>query len=417
MNGLCGASASRLVTPHRARRTPPLRAELAGLPLCGEAAPWFRQLIAFQGQERDAVLAGYTVSDPEFRIGGGQLPVQRLERLNVTVTRSRSKLVRCSSASDSSRSDSDRRRHVRRRPVAPPGEYVFDTDPAGSVELPAPDGPELTRSRSASRRFPADLQPSPPTPETVAVPPTPPQTVQPVPPALAPVLDAVRNAVTRTGWGAVSDSSGHARPEGRKPTFESCGASSPSRLTSWPHRGRTGQASRRSWSGSPRAQASTDVPVRPGNCPAGHRLRYRGRAAGYPVALYPNVRGQIRLVRQRRERQVRAVAGQARRGGRLSLRGVPHPERSGDGTVRCHRAVRGRRTPTAPCDSSNPRSGSHRRRFRGVERGLEDEEEARIKLSAVTKRPSPRLYWQRIWNRTEVAVQVSLPGPGGALTT
>ncbi len=78
-----------VVTPHRAQNAA-LREELAVVPLCGRAR--VETVDRFQGRERDAIVAGYTVADAEFAQQEAAF-LFGAERLNVTVTRPRSKLV------------------------------------------------------------------------------------------------------------------------------------------------------------------------------------------------------------------------------------------------------------------------------------------------------------------------------------
>lgn len=122
-----------VITPHRAQNAA-LRAELAVIPLCSGAR--VETVDRFQGRERDAIIAGYTVSDPEFAQQEAEF-LFSFERLNVTVTRSRSKLIllvsrRLLEVLPTDEEVFDDAQLLR--------EYIFECASAGSIELEASDG-------------------------------------------------------------------------------------------------------------------------------------------------------------------------------------------------------------------------------------------------------------------------------------
>jgi hypothetical protein len=97
-----------VVTPHRAQNAA-LREELRAVPGCEHAR--VETIDRFQGRERDVVIAGYTVADVEFAQQEAGF-LFGAERLNVTVTRARHKLVLLASR--------------RLLEVLPPDDEVFD---------------------------------------------------------------------------------------------------------------------------------------------------------------------------------------------------------------------------------------------------------------------------------------------------
>ncbi len=122
-----------VLAPHRAQNAA-LREELAAEPFGRRAV--VETVERIQGRERDAILAGYTVSDPEFALAESYF-LFRPQRLNVLVTRARSKLVLVVSR--------------RLLEVLPPDEesfdridmlreYVYGCRPAGACDLPVPGG-------------------------------------------------------------------------------------------------------------------------------------------------------------------------------------------------------------------------------------------------------------------------------------
>lgn len=78
-----------IVSPHRAQNAA-IRAALAN-DAAGNGAV-VETVDKIQGKERDAIIASYTVSDPEFALAEAEF-IFSLERLNVTITRARSKLI------------------------------------------------------------------------------------------------------------------------------------------------------------------------------------------------------------------------------------------------------------------------------------------------------------------------------------
>jgi hypothetical protein len=78
-----------VVSPHRAQNAA-IRAALANDPAGNGAV--VETVDKIQGKERDAIIASYTVSDPEFALAEAGF-IFSLERLNVTITRARTKLI------------------------------------------------------------------------------------------------------------------------------------------------------------------------------------------------------------------------------------------------------------------------------------------------------------------------------------
>jgi hypothetical protein len=78
-----------VVSPHRAQNAA-IRAALANHP-AGVGAV-VETVDKIQGKERDAIIASYTVSDPEFALAEAEF-IFSVERLNVTITRARTKLI------------------------------------------------------------------------------------------------------------------------------------------------------------------------------------------------------------------------------------------------------------------------------------------------------------------------------------
>ena len=78
-----------IVTPHRAQNK--LIRDMLGYGPEGDGAV-VETVERIQGRERDAILVSYTVSDPEFALAEAEF-IFSPERLNVTVTRARTKLI------------------------------------------------------------------------------------------------------------------------------------------------------------------------------------------------------------------------------------------------------------------------------------------------------------------------------------
>jgi superfamily I DNA and/or RNA helicase len=76
-----------IVSPHRARNAA-IRAALAN-DGAGKGAV-VETVDKIQGKERDAIIASYAVSDPEFALAEAEF-IFSLERLNVTITCARTK--------------------------------------------------------------------------------------------------------------------------------------------------------------------------------------------------------------------------------------------------------------------------------------------------------------------------------------
>jgi len=118
-----------------------------------------------QGRERDAVLAGYTVSDPEFALVEAAFLFDA-RRLNVTVTRARCKLILLLSR--------------RLLEVVPPDEEVFESatqlreyvegcEEIAFIDLPGPDGqsyPAVIRGRRFLEPA-AEIEPEPAMPSAL----------------------------------------------------------------------------------------------------------------------------------------------------------------------------------------------------------------------------------------------------------
>src|SRR5262249_60435161 len=81
-----------VVSPHHAQIRA-IQHELAKL-RTWRAAPFVDTVDKMQGQEADAVLVSYGVADPEFALKEAEF-IYGLNRLNVAVTRARSKCVVC----------------------------------------------------------------------------------------------------------------------------------------------------------------------------------------------------------------------------------------------------------------------------------------------------------------------------------
>lgn len=86
-NSRCG-----IVTPHRAQMANArgLLVESAGFP--ASPPPAVDTVDRFQGQERDLILAGYAVTDPDF-VAGEEAFILDPRRFNVTLTRAREKFI------------------------------------------------------------------------------------------------------------------------------------------------------------------------------------------------------------------------------------------------------------------------------------------------------------------------------------
>lgn len=126
-----------VVSPHRAQNAL-IRGMLAQGPE-GDGAV-VETVDRIQGRERDAIVVSYTVADPEFALAEAHF-IFSPERLNVTVTRARGKLILIISR--------------RLLEVVPPDdelvdkaetlrEFVFRARPAARLRLPTPDQGEVT---------------------------------------------------------------------------------------------------------------------------------------------------------------------------------------------------------------------------------------------------------------------------------
>lgn len=78
-----------VITPHRSQNSK-LREDLRNIPLCNHA--FVETVERIQGRERDVIIAAYAVADPEFALAEAEF-LYSPQRLNVTTTRPRSKLI------------------------------------------------------------------------------------------------------------------------------------------------------------------------------------------------------------------------------------------------------------------------------------------------------------------------------------
>ncbi len=130
-----------VISPHRSQNAA-IRAALAN-DAAGNGAV-VETVDKIQGKERDAIIASYTVADPEFALAEAEF-IFGLERLNVTITRARTKLILIISR--------------RLLDVVPPDEttldaaqilreLVFDSAEVGSVQI----------SDNTGRRIPVNIR-------------------------------------------------------------------------------------------------------------------------------------------------------------------------------------------------------------------------------------------------------------------
>jgi superfamily I DNA and/or RNA helicase len=122
-----------VISPHRAQNAS-IRSKLANH-VAGESCV-IETVDRIQGKERDAIVASYTVSDPEFALAEAEF-IFSTERLNVTITRARTKLIflisrRLLDVAPSEEEILDSAQILR--------EFVFDTQEIGRVELDDGEG-------------------------------------------------------------------------------------------------------------------------------------------------------------------------------------------------------------------------------------------------------------------------------------
>jgi hypothetical protein len=179
-----------IVSPHRAQNVA-IRAAL-GDPRGSECV--VETVDRIQGRERDSIIASYTVADPEFALAEGGF-IFSPERLNVTVTRARTKLIvvvsrRLLEVTPSDEEVFDAAQLLR--------EFVFSTEEAGLASVPDGQGREWSvavRVRRFSTTTPlAQLKPGP------APPPAPALT-----PALREIVDTIRLVAAKSQYGTAAD--------------------------------------------------------------------------------------------------------------------------------------------------------------------------------------------------------------------
>jgi hypothetical protein len=183
-----------IVSPHRAQNAA-IRAALAQDPAGSGAV--VETVDRIQGKERDAIIASYTVSDPEFTLAEAAF-IFSLERLNVTITRARTKLILIVS-----------RRLLN---VVPPDEetldaaqtlreLVFDSAEVGTVQIADPTGRKVSVNVRV-RGFTEDGQ-LPPLIEILEEVPaeTPPELTK----ELEELLAAIREIAIKSPYGTAAD--------------------------------------------------------------------------------------------------------------------------------------------------------------------------------------------------------------------
>jgi hypothetical protein len=129
------AEIARVISPHRAQNAR-IRAALRPTE---EDVAFVETVDRIQGKERDAILLSYCVADPEFALAEGEF-IFSLERLNVAITRARSKLVvfvsrRLLEAAPSDQAVMDKAELLR--------EFVFACEARGDLVLTGPAGEQI----------------------------------------------------------------------------------------------------------------------------------------------------------------------------------------------------------------------------------------------------------------------------------
>jgi hypothetical protein len=175
-----------IVSPHRAQNA----AIRQNLPDGLRAGAFVETVDRIQGKERDAVILSYCVADPEFALAEGEF-IFSPERLNVAVTRARSKLVliisrRLLEAVPAEQETMDKAELLR--------EFVFSCAPVTDTELVGPQGrriPVQIRARGfAGEEAALDLSDEPAAAEDLPA----------MTPELEGVLQAIRHVVAASQW-------------------------------------------------------------------------------------------------------------------------------------------------------------------------------------------------------------------------
>lgn len=122
-----------VVSPHRAQNAA-IRAALSNHPAGSSLV--VETVDKIQGKERDALIASYTVSDPEFALAEAEF-IFSLERFNVTITRAKTKFVliisrRLLDVVPSDEEMLDAAQVLR--------EFVFDSEEVGTCSISDPEG-------------------------------------------------------------------------------------------------------------------------------------------------------------------------------------------------------------------------------------------------------------------------------------
>ena len=183
-----------VVSPHRAQNAA-IRAVLANDPAGAGAV--VETVDKIQGKERDAIIASYTVSDPEFALAEAEF-IFGVERLNVTITRARTKLILVVSR--------------RLLDVVPPDEttldaaqilreLVFDSAEVGTVHLTDNAGRKIpVNVRVRGFTDDGELPPLIETPEEPSTEPLPELTSE-----LEEILTAIRDLAIKSPYGTAAD--------------------------------------------------------------------------------------------------------------------------------------------------------------------------------------------------------------------
>lgn len=146
-----------VVTPHRSQNAA-IRTSLSRIPLCER--PRVETVDKVQGHERDVIIVGYGVSDPEFAQSEAAFLFDPC-RLNVAITRPKGKLILVVSrglfdASPSSDADFEAADVLRR--------FVHECVPAGKRDFPGPNGGQYAvefRVRGFNGNLPSPLPAEP----------------------------------------------------------------------------------------------------------------------------------------------------------------------------------------------------------------------------------------------------------------
>jgi hypothetical protein len=177
-----------IVSPHRAQNA----AIRQHLPDTLRSAAFVETVDRIQGKERDAVILSYCVSDPEFALAEGDF-IFSSERLNVAVTRARSKLVmlisrRLLEAVPAEQETMDKAELLR--------EFVFSCAPVAETELVGPAGRRV-RVQIRAQGFAGEA-----TELNLEDEPAPAEELPEMTPELEGVLAAIRQVVAGSKWPA-----------------------------------------------------------------------------------------------------------------------------------------------------------------------------------------------------------------------